>query len=112
MASSSVCRYSEAGVGYIEEMKTCILNLPQDQIDEWFGEPFLKLVTTREAFDSIEVVWSLFCWSWEVLGTCCQTEFVHSRNHRRAHENQHWANFCGQSWNAEAALRHSWQKKV
>ena len=81
----------------------------EEQIDDWFGVPFLKLAGSEAALDSAECRHAIFLWAWEVLGTVAPCEFMHGRNKRRANRSHNWASFVAQSLNNEATARLRWQ---
>ena len=86
-----------------------LYNLSEEQQDEWFGGVLVKLLKSAADLYSPPVVKALYHWSWEVLGTACQGEFIHGRNRRRCHQNMTWPTFAAIGWNGEAAQRLGWQ---
>ena len=89
-----------------------IWNMPHELIDLWFSEVLLEWFPNLEMATSPVLLQCLGSWAWTILCTCCQLEFRHSRNRHRANADMRWANFVGQSFNAESFLRFRWQEKV
>ena len=71
---------------------------PPDRLDIYFSRWLRRRVTTAEDLFRDDIQDALRHWEWWVRCGISDTEYVHGRNHRRAH--------AGQSWQALAAGKH------
>jgi len=80
---------------------------PAEKLDKFFSLRLRARLRSAEDCFSEEVQDAIKHWAWSVRCSIADTEYVHGRNHRRAHPGQSWASFAASHISAEARLSHT-----
>ena len=79
---------------------------PPDRLDIYFTRRLRRRVTLAEDLYGDDIQDALRHWAWWVRCGISDVEYVHVRNHRRAHAGQSWQAFAAAHINAEARMAH------
>ena len=79
---------------------------PPDRLDIYFSRWLRRRVKAAEDLFRDDIQDALRHWAWWVRCGISDTEYVHGRNHRRAHAGQSWQVFAAAYINAEARMAH------
>lgn len=94
------------GIGTRQAIAGELFDGPDEKLDYYFCRRLRAMLTTADNLFEDIFQDAIQQWGWAVRLGISDTEYVHGRNHRRAHAGMTWSSFAAQHLNAEARLAH------
>jgi hypothetical protein len=89
-----------------------LFDSPAERLDIYFAARLKARLGSAEDMFQEDMQDAIRHWAWSVRCSISDTEYVHGRNHRRAHPGQSWQSFVAVHINAEARLTHQEAQKA